>query len=148
MDYRSIETLAKPENSLELSKFCAFIAKDRLAKNVLIIDVSTTDSSITDYFVVCTGESNAQIEAIHDKILEKCRELGVDKPKSEGSDHKEWILFDFFDVVVHIMLPDIRQFYNVEKIWADGKFLYLNDDMEFEELSELDVVKLLKENYT
>lgn len=145
MEFKSVDTLEKPENSSDLSKFCAFVAKDRLAKNVLIIDLSKAENSITDYFVLCTGESVAQIDAIYDRILEKCREVGLDKPKSEGTDYKEWILFDFFDVVVHIMMPKIRQFYNIEKIWADGDFLYLNDNMEFEKLDEMDVVKLLKE---
>lgn len=146
MEKMTISDLSKPNNSKELAEFCSVIAQDRLAKDVLLMDMTEIETAITDFFVVATAESEPQAEAVVNKIYEKCRDFGIDKPKTEGYEYKDWIILDFFDVVFHIMLPKVRKFYNIEKLWADAAFTSLNDNNEFVKLNDEDVVKLFKEN--
>lgn len=145
MEKLTISELTTPQNSTELAKFCSVAAKDRLGKDVVIMDMTNIDTAVTDHFVIITSESEPQAEAIVNKILELCREYDIQKPKLEGLDYKDWILLDFFDVVVHIMLPKVRRFYNIEKLWGDAKFIVLNDNNEFAEMSDVEILQLLKE---
>lgn len=140
----NITELSKPNNSFELAEFCAVISNDRLAKSVVIMDMTEIETAITDYFVIATVESEPQAEAVVNKIFELCRELDIDKPKAEGYEYKDWIILDFFDVVFHVMLPKVRRFYNIEKLWADAKFKIIEDN-KFKELKDDELVKFLKE---
>ncbi len=142
----TISDLSKPNNSKELAEFCSVIAHDRLAKDILIMDMTKIETAITDFFVVATAESEPQAEAVVNKIYEVCRDFEIEKPKTEGYEYKDWIILDFFDVVFHIMLPKVRKFYNIEKLWADSSFTSLDDNGEFISLNDEDVVKLFKEN--
>jgi len=95
--------------------------QDKKAKNIVSLDLSKIGNSITNYFLICHAPSKTQIEAIYDNVLEFVRKECETKPyNKEGLENAEWILIDYVDVVVHIFLEDIRKFYNLEELWADG----------------------------
>jgi ribosome-associated protein len=141
----NITELSKPNNSRELAEFCSIVSADRLAKSVIIMDMTEIETAITDYFVIATVESEPQAEAVVNRIFELCRDLDINKPKAEGYEYKDWIILDFFDVVFHVMLPKVRRFYNIEKLWADAKFTIIEND-DFKELNDDELVKFLKDN--
>ncbi|NOY49330.1 MAG: ribosome silencing factor [Chlorobi bacterium] len=95
--------------------------QEKKAKNLISIDISGIENSVTNYFVICSGTSTTQVDSIYDNIL-KCvsEELEVKPFHREGYENSEWILIDYFDIVVHIFLEDIRNFYKLEDLWADG----------------------------
>ena len=87
------------------------------------IDIRTLDvkdkTSITDVMVIASGNSNRQVKALADSVIEHCKKAGLSIYGSEGIETGEWALVDLGDVVVHIMQPTIRDFYNLEKLWGD-----------------------------
>ena len=93
---------------------------DKKAHDVLVLDISEV-SSFTDYFVLCTGTSSRQVQAIADAIEEKTTAIGMKRTHIEGYAHAEWVLMDFMDFVVHIFSPTARAFYDLERLWRDGK---------------------------
>jgi ribosome-associated protein len=92
-------------------------------ENVKGIDIRTLDvrdkTSITDVMVIASGNSNRQVKALADSVIEHCKQAGVGIYGSEGLDTGEWALVDLGDVVVHVMQPSIRDFYNLEKLWGE-----------------------------
>jgi ribosome-associated protein len=95
--------------------------EDKKGKDIVSIDLSKIDNSITNYFVICSASSTTQVDAIYDNIMEKVYEDLKMKPfHREGYENSEWILIDYFDLVVHIFLEDVRKFYKLEDLWADG----------------------------
>lgn len=88
------------------------------------VDVQTLDvrgrSSFTDVMVVASGTSNRHVKAVADNVVRRAKEQGIKPLGIEGEQGAEWILVDLGDVVVHVMQPQIRSFYNIEKLWATG----------------------------
>lgn len=89
---------------------------DLKAKDVEVMDVRTL-TSITDYMIVASGTSNRHVKALADSVVEKSKLAGHRPLSVEGEREAEWILVDLADVVVHIMLPATRDFYQLEKLW-------------------------------
>lgn len=119
--------LGKPRTSKGLAVLCARIAEEKLAKDIIIIDFSKVDMAPGDFFVTMACDSDIQVKAVADAIKRTCRKLGLARPRSEGEDALQWVLLDFFDVVVHVMLKKVRSYYKLEKLWGDSKFLMLNE---------------------
>lgn len=94
-------------------------ALDKKAEDIQVLDL-TTLGSITDYFVVCSGRSSRQTQAIADRIQEVLREAGVRPGHVEGYASGEWILMDYVDFVVHIFTEEKRAYYALEKLWSDA----------------------------
>jgi len=94
--------------------------EDKKAHDVLVLDISEV-SSFTDYFVLCTGTSSRQVQAIADAVEETTTAIGMKRTHVEGYTHAEWVLMDFMDFVVHIFSPTARTFYDLERLWRDGK---------------------------
>ncbi|MFY8160595.1 MAG: ribosome silencing factor [Candidatus Kapaibacteriota bacterium] len=112
----------------KLAVLCAQLADDKLGKNIVVLGLNKLEFSPADYFVVCSGESTSQVKAICELILANARDYRLVKPKVEGEDASEWIIIDFFDVVVHIMLDEVRNFYKIEKLWSDADFYTVDND--------------------
>lgn len=91
---------------------------DAQAKDVISLDVRNL-TDVTDYMVVCSGTSNRHLHSIVDKLLEHLKNINQRPIGVEGADSNEWILVDYGDVVVHVMLPEVREFYSLEKLWAN-----------------------------
>ena len=104
--------------------------QDKKAKNIISLDLRKITDSISQYFVVCHAPSTTQVDAIYDNVLELVQKNCDIKPfHSEGYENSEWILIDYFDVVVHIFREDIRNFYKLEDLWADAVLKeYKSDD--------------------
>ena len=91
----------------------------RKAEEVLVLDL-TGVSSVCDYFVICHGDSDTQVKAIADAVLDGLREEGANAWHTEGYAGRSWILLDYVDVVVHVFHRETRQFYRLEDLWADA----------------------------
>ena len=90
--------------------------EDAKAEQTVAIDV-TGKSSLSDHMVVTTGRSNRHVGAIADQLVKALREAGFGKPRVEGLPHCDWVLVDAGDVIVHVFRPEVREFYNIEKMW-------------------------------
>ena len=109
-------------NSKKLSNIIAKSMKDKKAKEVAIINLEKIKNSICDYFVICSGNSDIQLDSIAENIEKKVYENTNEKPwKKEGEFNKEWLILDFVNVVAHIFLKEKRYHYNLDKLWGDGK---------------------------
>ncbi len=91
------------------------------AQNIVSINFKNITNAITDYFVICHGTSTTQVEAIADNVYNFLRKKGVKPWHTEGRQNAEWILLDYIDIVVHVFLDTSRDFYSIEKLWADAE---------------------------
>jgi ribosome-associated protein len=90
---------------------------DAKAEQTVSIDI-TGKSSLSDHMVVTSGRSHRHVGAVADQVAKALREAGFGKPRVEGLPHCDWVLVDAGDVIVHIFRPEVREFYNIEKMWA------------------------------
>lgn len=112
--------------SYPLARQIADIAVDKKARDVVIIDLRPL-TSITDYFVICTGAVDQHVKAIVDEIDDRLRP--AEKPwHIEGYQHLSWVLMDYVNVVVHVFNPEARAYYNLERLWADADTEMICDD--------------------
>ncbi len=96
-------------------------AHDKKASDVVLLDLRHADG-FTDFFVICSGQSNRQIKAIADGIEEQLRkEHGLKPSHVEGYARAEWILLDYFDFIVHVFHPETREFYGLERLWGSAE---------------------------
>ena len=104
---------------LEIAEIGAEAAVDRKANDVAILDLRGL-SSVADFFVVCSGNSDTHAEGIANIIKEKLDEHSVKLWHREGGRRASWILLDYIDVIVHIFTEDAREFYGLERLWGDA----------------------------
>jgi len=95
-------------------------AQDKKARNVTVLDLSNL-AAFSQYFLLCSGTSSPQLEAITDAIEERLRQHGIRPQHREGRPGAEWVLLDYFDFLVHIFTPATRTFYDLERLWGDAK---------------------------
>lgn len=105
-------------NIQDLEKEILLALEDAKAKDVINIDVREL-TSITDIMVICNGTSRRHIKTIADHVIERSKQSGVKPLGVEGEKFNEWVLIDLGDIVVHIMMPEAREFYSLEKLWAN-----------------------------
>ncbi len=89
------------------------------AEDITTIDL-TGKSSIGDYMVVASGRSQRHVGAVADNVVEKLEEAGVPRVRVEGMKQSDWVLIDAGDVIIHVFRPEVRSFYNLEKMWSGG----------------------------
>lgn len=94
-------------------------ALDRKAEDLVLLDLRGL-SDVTDYFIICHGTSDRQVQAIADRVEEVLRERKVRPAHVEGRQRGEWILMDYIDFVVHVFLEEKRAFYRLERLWGDA----------------------------
>lgn len=93
---------------------------EKKAENVLQLDLRGL-SSVADFFVICHAQSDTQVKALYSNVLEKCREeLGEYAWQKEGHQERRWVTIDYVNVVVHIFTEELREYYNIEKMWSDA----------------------------
>jgi len=95
-------------------------AEDKKALDITVLDIRKV-SIVADYFIICSGRSRAQVQAIVGNIIEKLEEEGVFALRREGFREGGWVLVDYGDVVVHVFQEAERQFYNLERLWGDAR---------------------------
>jgi ribosome-associated protein len=111
----------KSETSGMLADIIVKGMQEKLGLDIVKLNLSGIPNSITDYFVICHGSSRSQVDAIADSVqFEVKKAIGAIASHKEGFENCEWILLDYFDVVVHIFQAEARSFYQLEKLWADA----------------------------
>ena len=91
-------------------------------KEITILDLREIENTVCDYFIVCEGTSNTQVNAIVNSIQKQVSKTLKDKPwHVEGTDNAEWVLLDYVNVVVHVFQKQIREYYDIESLWGDAK---------------------------
>ncbi|MDZ4758368.1 MAG: ribosome silencing factor [Bacteroidota bacterium] len=102
--------------------------KEKKAKNIVVLDMLNLKSAPADYFVICHGESDKQVEAIARSVDEVVKKnTGEDALHIEGQDNAEWILLDYFNVVVHVFQQEKRNFFDIEGLWGDARIQNIED---------------------
>jgi len=106
-------------NGAEIAEIGAEAALDTRANNVVILDLRGL-SSITDFFVICSGNSDTHVEGIANNIEENLEEHSAKLWHREGGRKATWILLDYIDAIVHIFTEEVRDFYGLERLWGDA----------------------------
>lgn len=104
-------------NSEQLSDLVVEALEEVKARDIVKLDVRKL-TTVTDYMIVASGTSNRHVKALADAVAEKSKEAGHRPRGIEGEIGSEWVLLDLQDTLVHVMLPRIREFYNLEKLWS------------------------------
>ena len=96
--------------------------EDIKGQNISILDLRSIENSVCDYFVICDGNSNTQVNAIVNSIQKKVSKSAHEKPyQIEGEDNAEWVLMDYINIVVHVFQKHKREYYAIENLWGDAK---------------------------
>jgi len=106
-------------NSQQLSTLVVDALDDIKAQDIIRLDVRDM-TTVTDYMIVASGRSNRHVKALVENVAEKARKAGHKPIGVEGEEGGEWVLLDLQDALVHVMLPKVREFYNLEKLWSLG----------------------------
>jgi len=123
------EKKRKPKAGLSLSpesqKLSDLVVQGMAEKkghDIVVLDLRKVKNAIADYFIICSGNSDTQIDAICDSIEEYVFKASKQSPwRKEGQQNKEWILLDYIDVVAHVFKKDKRQFFSLEELWGDAE---------------------------
>jgi len=124
--YMAKKSVNKEE--IELLKTIMESALEKKAEDILILNLGKIGTAVTKYFVICSGNSEVQVNTIAQYIEYNVRMKVKDRPwKKEGFENCEWVLLDYVNVVVHVFQPKSREFYRLEQLWADAEPLILNN---------------------
>ena len=100
---------------------------DKKGENIVSLDLKKIPEAVSDFFIICQANNNNQLRAIADNIEKEVKENCDEMPfKHEGRQAEQWILIDYVDIVVHIMLPEPRKFYRLEELWSDASSMEHN----------------------
>lgn len=117
-------TVAKKTlDAQKLIEACIAVCEDRQAKEIIAYDVRG-NSTLADYFLVCSGNSSTHLQAIASHLGQATKELGVMPRSVEGTPESRWLLIDYNDVVIHIFHPDSRAYYEIEGLFKQAKVIY------------------------
>jgi ribosome-associated protein len=95
--------------------------EDVKGQNITILDLREIENTVCDYFIICEGNSNTQVNAIVNSVQKRVSKETKDKPwHIEGSDNAEWVLMDYINVVVHVFQRHTREYYDIESLWGDA----------------------------
>ncbi|HKL71620.1 MAG TPA: ribosome silencing factor [Marinilabiliaceae bacterium] len=96
--------------------------QEKKGGNISILDLTSIDNTIASYFIVCDGSSSVHVDAIADSVEQYVKEHTTEKPfHIEGRRNAQWVLLDYLDVIVHVFQQPVREFYNLEELWADAQ---------------------------
>jgi ribosome-associated protein len=111
-----------------LAQHAVDAALDKKAQDITVLDMREV-SGVADYFVVCTGGSDLQVKAISDAVEERIKKQCNERPwHTEGYEHRQWVLLDYVDLVVHVFSTEKRAFYDLERLWGDAPIEQVADE--------------------
>ena len=117
----------KPVSTDELIAVILKGIDDVKGEDVQLLDLRDIDNTVCDYFVICSGNSNTQVNAISGSVQKVVSKELKDKPwHVEGQNNSEWILMDYVNVVVHVFQKHVREFYDIESLWGDAKITQIS----------------------
>lgn len=123
--------MAKKKKGADAEKLSDAIVKgmqEKKASDIVVMDLRQVKNAVADFFVICSGSSDKQLEAISDSVDEQVFKIVKEKPwHMEGKNNKEWMILDYISVVSHIFRKDRRQFYALEKLWGDAEITVIED---------------------
>jgi len=112
----------------EKTQLCYQVAQEKKAFDVVIVDLRPF-SYVTDYFLICSGHSTTQVQAIADAIDERLRQEGIYPLGREGYGEAKWVLLDYNDLVIHIFCEETRRFYDLERLWGEAHLIRLEEGL-------------------
>jgi ribosome-associated protein len=123
--------MAKKRKGGNSEKLCDAIVKgmqEKKAADILVMDLRKVKNAVADFFIICSGGSDKQLDAIAQSVDEEVYKSVKENPwHVEGKSNKEWMLLDYFDVVAHIFRKDRREFFALEKLWGDAEMIEIQD---------------------
>lgn len=112
--------------SLEQAKTIVKVLDKKKGKDIKLVEIKNL-SSLGDYFVIASATSTAQVKSLADEVEEEMTKLGFEPNRVEGRQSAQWILMDYYDVMVHVFLEESRNFYNLERLWCDAPQVDISD---------------------
>jgi len=113
-------------NSTQLTEKITSLIFNKKGYDVKVLDLRKL-TTMSDYFIICTADSDTQVKAIADEIDKSLRDEGIKSWHKEGYKALSWVLLDYVDVIVHVFKKDARTFYNLEKLWGDAQVINVED---------------------
>ena len=124
LDKRKNQTVKRISRNSKLFKTIIHAIQEKKGENIVSLDLKKIPEAVTDFFIICEASNPIQLKAIADfveaEVKNKC---GENPYKHEGRQGEQWILIDYINVVVHIMLPEPRKFYKLEEMWSDASIV-------------------------
>ncbi len=114
------------EQSREMAKAACHALSEKKAEDIRVIDIAGI-STLADYFIIATAANSNQIQALIDAVGEELGKSGYEAKQVEGNRNSSWILMDYRDIIVHIFSKEDRLFYDLERIWTDGKSVEVSE---------------------
>ena len=114
------------ENSKKMAKLAIEALEDKKAEDIKIIDISGV-SVLADYFIIANGNNTNQVQAMIDNVEETLGKAGYTPKQIEGYQNANWVLMDYSDIIVHVFDKENRLFYDLERIWRDGKTISVDE---------------------
>jgi ribosome-associated protein len=115
-------------NPLDKALLCVSIIRERKATDLVLFDLGAL-TSITDYFLIASGKSSRQVQAIAQHLRRRMKEEGFTRFGTEGERDGHWILLDYGDVVIHLFYEPVRGFYDLEGLWVDAPRVHIDKDV-------------------
>ena len=123
----SIPTTSQ-KSSFETVQIIVSALQDRKGKDINILDLKNVGHAITDYFVLVTATSDTQVDSLRENVeKEVAKQVGLKPLSAEGRQNREWVILDYFDVVVHVFLKEKREHFGLEQLWGDAKLTEIED---------------------
>lgn len=120
----------KGSNSEQLLESVVEGIRSKKGKEIVSLDLRRIDSAVCDFFVICSGDSNTHVSGIVSGIEEEVRKQLKEKPwHTEGLGNAEWVLMDYVNIAVHVFQRDAREFYDLERLWADGEVVEYEEEL-------------------
>ena len=102
--------------------------QEKKAHDILVLDLRSIKNAVADFFIICSGNSDTQVDALMDSVEQEVYKItGQDPWHKEGKENREWVILDYVDVVAHIFKKDRRSFYGLEDLWGDAEVVHIND---------------------
>jgi ribosome-associated protein len=124
---RKKNTITRLNSNSKILKIILKAIQEKKGENIISLDLRKIPEAVSDYFIICEATSTIQVRAIADFVEESVKKgLGEYPYRHEGYNALQWVLIDYVNIVVHVMLPEIRKFYKLEEMWSDAILQEIN----------------------